>query len=128
VRHPGGGAVDSGHYVRTLREPRTIQSDREEAAMTWTPDSNPDPFLDAMRRSQEAALNAFEAWTQTVQQPIGQAPQAVNPNQVVDQFFDFATEMLKFQREFAKTLVGASRQAVEAARSRSGEGGVAEGG
>ena len=26
-----------------------------------------EPFIDAMRKSQEAVLNAFESWTRTVQ-------------------------------------------------------------
>jgi hypothetical protein len=97
--------------------------------MTWTPDTDPDPFMDAMRRSQEAVLGAFEAWTRTVQQqPFGQTPEGVNPNQAVDQFFDFARTVLEFQRALTKTLVGASSRAVEAARPQGGEGGVAEGG
>jgi hypothetical protein len=93
--------------------------------MTSMPD--PDPFLQAIQRSQEAALSAFESWTKTAQQTFGQMPGAVNPNQVVDQFFDFATAMLAFQREFTKTLIGASTQAVEAVRPRGGEGGAEEG-
>jgi hypothetical protein len=89
---------------------------------------DPDPLLQAIQRSQEAALNAFGSWTKTAQQTFGQMPGAVNPSQVVDQFFDFATAMLGFQRQFTKTLIGASTEAVEAARPRGGEARVAEGG
>jgi hypothetical protein len=95
--------------------------------MTSTPDT--DPFLDAMRQGQEAALNALESWTKAVQQTFGQAAGATpttgtfDPNQFVDQYFNFAEAVLRLQRQFAKTLMGASRQAVEAAQPGGGEGG-----
>jgi hypothetical protein len=89
-----------------------------------------EPFLDAMRQSQQAALSAFESWTKTVQQTFGQATSGtpgtgtVDPNEVVDQVFDFAEKMLETQRQFAKNLMSASVQAAEAVQRQSvGEGG-----
>jgi hypothetical protein len=88
-----------------------------------------EPFLDAMRQSQQAALTAFESWTKTVQQTFGQATSGattgtVDPNEVVDQVFDFAEKMLETQRQFAKNLMAASVSAAEAVQRQSvGEGG-----
>jgi hypothetical protein len=87
-----------------------------------------EPFLDAMRQSQQAVLNAFESWTKSVQQTFGAATSgtaqvgSVDPNEIVDQVFDFAEKMLESQRQFAKNLMAASAQAAEAARPRTGEG------
>jgi hypothetical protein len=93
-----------------------------------------EPFLDAMRKSQEAVINAFESWTRTVQQTFGQAtsatpmPGAVDPTEVVDQVFDFAEKLLESQRQFTKNLISASAQAAEAVQRQTpgetgGEGG-----
>jgi hypothetical protein len=89
-----------------------------------------EPFLDALRQSQQAALTAFESWTKTVQQTFGQAASGastagtVDPNEVVDQVFDFAEKMLETQRQFAKNLMAASVSAAEAVQRQSvGEGG-----
>jgi hypothetical protein len=87
-----------------------------------------EPFLDAMRQSQQAVLNAFESWTKSVQQTFGQATAgapsvgSVDPNEIVDQVFDFAEKLLEGQRQFAKNLMAASAQAAEAARPRTGDG------
>jgi hypothetical protein len=90
--------------------------------------SLPEPFLDAMRQSQQAVLSAFESWTKTMQQTFGQAtstttPESVDVNEIVDQVFDFAEKMLESQRQFAKNLVAVSASAAEAARPGAGEGG-----
>jgi len=88
----------------------------------------PEPFLDAMRQSQQAVLSAFESWTKTMQQTFGQAtstatPESVDVNEIVDQVFDFAEKMLESQRQFAKNLMAVSASAAEAARPIAGEGG-----
>ena len=89
-----------------------------------------EPFIDAMRKSQEAVLNAFESWTRTVQQTFGQATSGtpmtgtIDPNEVVDQVFDFAEKLLESQRQFAKNLMSASQQAAEVVqRQTTGDGG-----
>jgi hypothetical protein len=93
-----------------------------------------EPFADAMRQSQQAMLTAFDSWTKMVEQMFGQAtegtptPGSVDPSQIVDQVFDFAGQLLESQRQFAKTLMASSAEALEAARPRSGEGEGVEGG
>jgi hypothetical protein len=88
-----------------------------------------EPFLDAMRQSQQAVLSAVETWTRTMQQTFGQATSSgaptvasVDPNEIVDQVFDFAEKLLASQREFAKNLMAASAAATEAAQRQLGEG------
>jgi hypothetical protein len=89
-----------------------------------------EPFLDAMRQSQQAVLNAFESWTKTVQSTFGQATPGspvtgtVDPSEVVDSVFDFAEKLLESQRQFAKNLMAASVSAAESVQRQSvGEGG-----
>jgi hypothetical protein len=42
----------------------------------------------------------------------------VEPQQVIDQVFDFAEKMLSLQREFAKSLAARAASAAEAAREQ----------
>ena len=42
---------------------------------------------------------------------------AVDPQQVIDQVFDFATMLLNAQREFAKQLVATSTAAADSLKS-----------
>lgn len=69
-------------------------------------------YAEAMRTSQEAVVGAVESWTKSVQKTFGQTPAipeaSVDPNQVIDQVFDFAEKMLEVQREFAKNLASTS--------------------
>ena len=65
-------------------------------------------YTDIVKQAQEAVLTAVEAWTKTVQDAAGQLPVVpvpVDPNQVIDQAFDFAGTLLAAQRELAKNLV-----------------------
>jgi hypothetical protein len=68
---------------------------------------------------QDAMLAAFATWTRTFQQAFCQLPAAapINPDQVIDQGFDFAGKLLNAQRDFAKQLVGAGIAAAEAVRN-----------
>jgi hypothetical protein len=72
-------------------------------------------YAEAMRTSQEAVLGAVESWTKSFQSAFGQTPEvpspSVDPNQVIDQVFDFAEKMLEVQREFAKNLAQAATSA-----------------
>jgi acetyl-CoA carboxylase carboxyltransferase component len=74
--------------------------------------SLPEQYLDSMRQSQEAVRTAIDSWTKSVQQMFGQTPSisagSVDADQIIDQVFDFAEQMLKMQRQFAKTLVASS--------------------
>jgi acetyl-CoA carboxylase carboxyltransferase component len=71
-----------------------------------------DQYRQVIKDSQDAVLAAVDAWTQTVQQTLGQLPSATAPSvdadQVVDQVFDFTEKLLETQRAFAKNLVRAS--------------------
>jgi hypothetical protein len=80
-------------------------------------------YTEIVKQSQEAALTAVDAWTSAVQDAFGKLPTGlpaarlpVEPNQVIDQYFDFATKLLATQRDFAKNLVHASTSAAETLR------------
>jgi len=65
-------------------------------------------YTDSLKKSQEAVLEAIQAWTNSAQKAFS-APTAglggqPNPNQVIDQVFDFAEQMLAVQRQFAKNM------------------------
>jgi hypothetical protein len=76
-----------------------------------------DEYLQTVRQSQEAVRNALESWTRAMQQTFGQQTGSVDANEIVDQVFDFAKQMLDTQRQFAKGLVAASKPAVESQQS-----------
>jgi len=76
-------------------------------------------YTEIVKQSQEAVLTAVEAWTKTVQDAFGQLPAAsvpVDPEQVIDQVFDFAGKLLAAQRDFAKNLVHTSTSVAETLR------------
>jgi hypothetical protein len=80
-----------------------------------------DKYADAMRTSQAAVVAAFESWTKSAQRAIGAVPGVggpVEPQQVIDQVFDFAEKMLAVQREFAKSLASTAASAGESARQQ----------
>ena len=74
-----------------------------------------DQYNDAFKQTQDTLLTTFDAWTRAFQQGLSQLPGAVpvDPAQVIDQVFDFATMMLNAQRDFAKQLVATSTAATE---------------
>jgi hypothetical protein len=78
-----------------------------------------DQYVEAFKQTQDTMRAAFDAWTHAFQQVFGQlsggAP--VNPQQVIDQVFDFATMLLNAQRDFAKQLVATSTAAAESIKS-----------
>jgi hypothetical protein len=77
-------------------------------------------FAAAVRSTQAQAADAVETWTKITQEAfgkIGDAPaKAPQPDQVIDQVFDFAEKMLEGQREFAHKMLGMSEKVGEAAR------------
>ncbi len=82
--------------------------------------SNPqDQYVESFKQTQDTMKAAFNAWTQAFQQGFGQLPGGVpvDPQQVIDQVFDFATMMLNAQRDFAKQLVATSTAAAESLKS-----------
>jgi hypothetical protein len=77
-------------------------------------------FAAAVRSTQAQAVDAVETWTKITQDAfgkIGDAPaKAPNPDDVIDQVFDFAEKMLEGQREFAHRMLGVTEKVGEAAR------------
>ncbi len=85
-------------------------------------------YLEVIRQSQQAVLDAVDSWSKTVQETTGSiptAPPAVDPRQVVDQVFDFAEKLLDMQRDFTRSLLASSaamsenvtRQSAQSAQS-----------
>ena len=77
-------------------------------------------FAAAVRSTQAQATDAVETWTKITQDVFGKisdAPaSAPNPDQVIDQVFDFAEKMLDGQRLFAKKMLGVREKVSQAAR------------
>jgi hypothetical protein len=75
-------------------------------------------YAELIKQSQDASIAAIETWNRTVQQAFGQLPTAVpfNPEQVIDQVYDFAGQVLNAQRDFAKQVVATGTAAVAKAR------------
>ncbi len=78
-------------------------------------------YLDAVREGQEAWANAVRAWSDSVQQMWDASStttrEAPTAEQVIDNLFGFAEQLLAAQRDFAKRLVQATAPAVDAAKS-----------
>jgi hypothetical protein len=73
-------------------------------------------YTDFVKQSQDAVLTAVDAWTKTVQDTLGQLPAVpanVDPEQVIDQVYDFGAKLLAAQRDLAKNLVHASATVAE---------------
>ncbi|MDQ4117280.1 MAG: hypothetical protein M3235_10010, partial [Actinomycetota bacterium] len=77
-----------------------------------------DQFVDITKRSQDVLAESVRTWAETWQGLASQftgshRPQFPDAGVAVDRVFDFAEQMLGRQREFAKTVVGASQYAVD---------------
>jgi hypothetical protein len=98
----------------------------EEHLMSSSESSSTSPqeqYLDAVREGQEAWANAVRAWSESVQRLWGDPSstttrEAPTAEQVIDNVFGFAEELLAAQRDFAKRLVQATAPAADAAQSR----------
>jgi hypothetical protein len=88
-----------------------------------------DQYAKSLRKSQEAVVEAVQSWTKTAQSAFGAPPDRssgpFDPNQVIDQVFDFIEQMLAVQREFAKTLAATAASAGEAVRKQTASAGEA---
>jgi hypothetical protein len=80
-------------------------------------------YTEYVKQSQDAVQSAVDTWTKTVQDAFGQLPStlpttptSIDPEQVIDQVFDFAASLLGAQREFAKNLVHTSTSLAETVR------------
>ena len=78
----------------------------------------PEQYADLIKQGQEASLAAIETWTRTFQQVFGQLPTSglIGPEQVIDQVYDFAGNVLSAQRDFSKQLLATSTAAAEKVR------------
>ena len=75
-------------------------------------------YSELIKQSQDASRAAIETWTQTFQQAAGQlsGSRLISPDQVIDQVFDFAGQVLNAQRDLAQQLVATSTAIAEKAR------------
>jgi hypothetical protein len=97
----------------------------EEHLMSTSESSSTSPqdqYMDAVREGQEAWANAVRAWSDSVQRMWGDASstttrEAPTAEQVIDNLFGFAEQLLAAQRDFAKRLVQATAPAADAAQS-----------
>ena len=77
-----------------------------------------DQFVDITKRSQDVLAESVRSWAETWQGLASQfsgshRSQFPDAGVAVDRVFDFAEQVLSQQREFAKTVVGASQHAVD---------------
>ncbi len=91
--------------------------------------SNPqEQYTQLAQQSQEAFQNAVQTWTKTVQDTMAGAPATpaqVDPQQVVDQVFDFAERMLAMQRDFTRNLIQTSTSLTQDLARQAGQAGQA---
>ena len=75
-------------------------------------------YAELIKQSQDASIAAIETWNRTIQQAFGQLPTAapMNPEQVIDQVYDFAGQVLSAQRDFAKQVIATGTAAAEKVR------------
>jgi acetyl-CoA carboxylase carboxyltransferase component len=84
-------------------------------------------YNDLVQQSQEAVLQAVDTWTKTVRDAFAHLPNTpgqLDPNQVIDQVFDFTEKVLEVQRDFAKQLITTSASTAESVASHIGAGGA----
>ena len=75
-----------------------------------------DEILNAVRKSQEAVIDAIRSWSETIQSitpkipavPVPGADKLPKPEEVVASAYDFAEKLLASQRKFAEDVVKAT--------------------
>ena len=75
-------------------------------------------YAELIKQSQDASIAAIETWNRAIQQAFGQLPTAapINPEQVIDQVYDFAGQVLSAQRDLAKQVLATGTAATEKVR------------
>jgi hypothetical protein len=75
-------------------------------------------YIQMVTQSQEAARAVFDTWTRTAQDAFGKlrGSTPLDPNQIIDDVFDFAGNLLTAQRDLAKHLVSAASAATDTVR------------
>jgi hypothetical protein len=80
-------------------------------------------FLEAVRESQQAVVDAVAAWSQTVQgfattvPSVPGAEQLPSAEEIIDNTFDLVEKLVAGQREFARNLVAAAAPPAKATKS-----------
>jgi hypothetical protein len=76
-------------------------------------------FLDSVRKSQEAVIDALRTWAETVHSvspslpaPVPFADKLPKPSELVADAFDFAGQLLAAQRKFAEDVIQITAPAV----------------
>lgn len=85
-------------------------------------------ILDAVRKGQEAVVDAIKRWADTVQSiapaiPVRNLPHAdklPTPEELVASAYDFAEQLLASQRKFAETVLQAARPLIPGQHGESG--------
>ena len=78
--------------------------------------------LSAIRQSQQAVVEAVQAWAQAVEKTVPETsslPSAEGlptPQQLIHTSFDFAEQLLRTQREFAENLIAAAAPVIDKAQ------------
>jgi hypothetical protein len=89
--------------------------------MTTSGPTPQDYYLQAVRQGQDAMVKAMQTWSDNVQRMMSGASSAggrtATPEQIIDNVFGFAEQMLAAQKEFAKRLLQAGTAGVDAAQS-----------
>ena len=90
-----------------------------------------DQYRELVQQSQEAFQNAVATWTKTVQDTMSSAgvpttSAQVDPEQVVNQVFEFAERMLAMQKEFTRNLIHSSVALQQNLAQQSGQAGNSE--
>ena len=90
--------------------------------MTSSSSTPQDQYLEALRQGQDTYVKAVQLWSENVEKMLSGASsagagQAPSPEEVVDNVFGFAEQLLAAQRDFAKRLLRASAPAVDAAQA-----------
>lgn len=74
-------------------------------------------YAELFKQGQDAALSALQAWNHTIQQAASHLPAGLpSPEQAIDQFYDFAGQILNAQRDLAKQILATSTTAADKVR------------
>ena len=87
-----------------------------------------DQYIETFRQTQETWAETVKSFTYDFQRTFGQPTKLfgyVDPNETIDQVFDFWEKSLEVQRDIAKQLVGASISAGEKVREQAESVGAA---
>jgi len=103
-------------------EPKVTTAKKSEPTIDADASHVQEQVLDAIKQSQQATLRAVQAWSESVATLVPNLPELPKlqlfealpkPEEVTDQFFDFAQKILVSQQEFVKSLIDVLPKAAE---------------